>query len=505
MLFLMDKFGRKWNIIGGACLFAVGAILQAVANVLWLFEIGRVVGGMAVGVMSVASPMYQTEVSPRQTRGALVALYQLAITFGILIANLIGEAFKSDYDNGYRLSIWPQVGIAAFLAIGMFFMPESPRHLLMKEKNDSARDVLFSLRKGGDQAAIEAEFDDMCSEVTTEKSLGDSSWREFARGYLLRLALVGATSQILQQLNGMNAFMYYGVKLFKLAGIDGFTFQVIQSSVNFGMTVPAIFLVDRLGRTILLKIGAIGMCTMIWILGIVGQIMIIIPDSCPTSETNDKYDCAHQEGYPDGEISGGVSAVVIITILGFVSFFAISWGPIIWAFCAEIFPNKYRAKGVAITTCCNWVGNTIVGYVTPILLDHIGFSTFFFYGSFCILCVIFAFWIIETARISLEHMTPLWEKKLGRKFHGGHGYGEEEDSSQASPDKSGEALQEIQEKSTSTRSSEKKSGETSGESPQSKSSGDNPIAPVPADEIKAPHDDADDYPKAKDPEMEFSF
>jgi sugar porter (SP) family MFS transporter len=497
--FLMDKFGRKWNIIGGAILFAVGAIIQAVASVMWLFEVGRVVGGMAVGVMSVASPMYQTEVSPRQTRGALVALYQLAITFGILVANLIAKAFENDNDDGFRLTLWPQVGIAAFLAIGMFFMPESPRHLLMKDKKDPARDVLFSLRKGADHGAIEAEYTDMCSEVDTEKSMGESSWREFGRGYLLRLALVGATAQILQQLNGMNAFMYYGVKLFKLAGIDGFTFQIVQSSVNFGMTIPAIFLVDKLGRTILLKIGAIGMTIMIWTLGIVGQIMIIIPDSCPTSETNDKYDCAHQSGYADGDISGAVSATVIVTVLGFVSFFAISWGPIIWAFCAEIFPNKYRAKGVAITTCCNWIGNTIVGYVTPIMLDHIGFSTFFFYGSFCILCVIFAFWIIETARISLEHMTPLWEKKLHCKFHEGA------NSSQASPETSADNLQ---------RNSESaKSGEPASESEQTRStdksraSGEQALPQIPQQSVEdlkdIPLEDKVASPKAADGEFAF--
>jgi MFS family permease len=185
------------------------------------------------------------------------------------------------------------------------------------------------------------------------------------------------------------------------------------------MTVPAIFLVDRCGRTILLKIGAIGMTFCIWLLGIAGEIDIVIPSSCPTSATNDKYDCAHSHGYPDGHISGGISATVIVSVLGFVCFFAVSWGPIIWAFCAEIFPNKYRAKGVAITTCCNWIGNTIVGYVTPIMLDSIGFATFYFYGTFCIICVVFAFWIVETAQVSLEHMTPLWEKKLHAKYHSG--------------------------------------------------------------------------------------
>jgi len=177
--------------------------------------------------------------------------------------------------------------------------------------------------------------------------------------------------------------------------------------------------VDRCGRTILLKIGAIGMTICIWMLGIAGQVNIIIPDSCPSSASNDKYDCAHSKGYAEGDIASGISAVVIVSVLGFVAFFAVSWGPIIWAFCAEIFPNKHRAKGVSITTCCNWIGNTIVGYVTPIMLNAIGFTTFFFYGSFCIICVIFAFWIVETAQVSLEHMVPLWEKKLRSKYHEG--------------------------------------------------------------------------------------
>merc|ERR1712147_538480 len=110
----------------------------------------------------------------------------------------------------------------------------------------------------------------------------------------------------------------------------------------------------------------------------------------------------------------------VISLLGAMGAAAVSWNPISRLFFSEIFPNKYRAKGVAILTLFGWISNSIVGYLTPIMLDSIGFATFYVYGTVCILCVAFSFWIVETSQVSLEHMIRLWEKKLQAKFNIGY-------------------------------------------------------------------------------------
>mmetsp|Transcript_104412 Transcript_104412/g.239118 ORF Transcript_104412/g.239118 Transcript_104412/m.239118 type:complete len:604 (-) Transcript_104412:167-1978(-) len=405
----MDKLGRKWTIMSGAWVYACGAAVQCLASDVNQLYVGRLMSGFGIGMLSTTVPVYQTEVAPKETRGALGTLYQMGITSGILSASLVDMWF-TDAASGWRWAGSPRVGVALFLAIGMLCLPESPRHLARKGNNERTMQTLQWLRRGAREDYIEVEFDCVIEEVEAEMRMGEPEWGEFFSGFMLRVLMVGMAAQFLQQLCGMNAFMYYGPALFGMAGIDGTTFQVIQCSVNFLMTFPAVAFVDRAGRTFLLKWTGIVMATFILILGTVGMVFIEIPEDCPLPKDTD---CAHTAGLPYGQVDPVVSAVIVGSGLMFVAGFALGWGPVVWVFCAEIFPMKYRSKGVGMTTTANWVGNYIVAQVTTLLMQNTKFGTFIFYGFFCILCVVFAMWVPETANIPMEEVQILFEQKFG--------------------------------------------------------------------------------------------
>mmetsp|Transcript_10766 Transcript_10766/g.20061 ORF Transcript_10766/g.20061 Transcript_10766/m.20061 type:complete len:501 (+) Transcript_10766:81-1583(+) len=392
--YFLDTWGRKGSIFIGSLVFLVGAVLQAAAYSIRQFLVGRLIAGFSIGLLSTVVALYQSELAPSSMRGSLTSIYQLMVTFGILVAAFLDMVLVQQ-ENGWRIAIAVQVIPAGALLVGMLCLPRSPRWLVQQGHIAEAREVLKSMRETDEEA--NQELEEIRTTVENSKLLGDPRWSELLHGRVGRLVAVGVSLQLLQQLVGMNAFMYFGPRIFSAAGLDPLLFQTINAGVNFVATFPALLLADRVGRKGLLVCGAVGMLVTCLALGGYGN-----AGGVTRSPTGDLT-----------PTSGNGQVVVMLAVFIFVVNFAYSWGPIVWVYNAEIYPLKYRSKCIGCTTTANWVGNYIIAQFTPILLDKIGFFTFYVFGFFSFIGLILASWLPETKGVLLEHIDRLFDEKFG--------------------------------------------------------------------------------------------
>ncbi|KDR84447.1 hypothetical protein GALMADRAFT_133742 [Galerina marginata CBS 339.88] len=407
-----DLAGRKWGIILSCLVFCLGVGLQL--DTKWAtFIVGRVIAGFGVGLVSCLVPMYQSECAPKSIRGLIVGLYQLAITIGALLAAIVLNATKDRQNHSaWRIPIAVQFAWAAILAGGMFLLPESPRYLLLKNRQAEARTSLGRLMTlPADSAEVEAEAVEISTALTVERDAAQGN------GYMAcfknnedRNGLrtwTGILMQGWQQLTGINFIFYYGTTFFQQAGIKNpFIITIIADVVNTVMTIFGIQLIDRVGRRKLLMIGAAGMCISEFIVAIVGV----------------------TAGHPT-QVAGGVEVnltaqrVLIAFTCIYIAFFATSWGPVIWVLTGELFPLGVRAKSMSLAVASNWLWNFGIGYATPYLVNptttgvngikaaNLGVKVFFIWGATCVGCLIFTYFFIpETKELSLEQIDLLYRE-----------------------------------------------------------------------------------------------
>ena len=258
MDFCVQLLGRKGAVVAGGAIFCVGSGLQAIACNMAMMLMGRVVAGFSVGLLSGNAPVYTSEIAPPKLRGALVTGFQFAITIGIMLAFLLALILQDVQKpfGGWRWVISAQILPGSLLVLGGILMPGSPRYLVAQGKPSEALKTLKVLR-GED---VRQEFAEICQEHELESDA--SSWMEFLSGDNLKLLGIGVSIQLLQQICGMNAFMYDGPLIFeKLFGNaqSGMLFTLVSGVVNIFATIPGLFLVDRYGRTVLMKWSAAGM------------------------------------------------------------------------------------------------------------------------------------------------------------------------------------------------------------------------------------------------------
>ncbi|GAA95166.1 uncharacterized protein L969DRAFT_53148 [Mixia osmundae IAM 14324] len=392
---LGDLAGRKLGIQLACIVFSIGVALQTAATKIPLFVVGRVFAGLGVGMVSCLVPMYQSECAPKWIRGGIVACYQWAITIGLLLAAIVVNATKNhDSASAYRIPIGIQFVWAAILAGGMALLPESPRYLIMKGRDEAARRSLGRvLTADADSTEVNEEFADITAALQHEREIGATSYLDCFRsgeGRNALRSLTGIFLQAMQQLTGINFIFYYGTTFFQRSGISNpFLITIATNVVNVGMTVPGILLVDRAGRRWLLIYGAIGMCVCEYLVAIVG---VTISTS---NEAGQK--------------------VLVAFVCIYIAHFAATWGPLAWVVCGEIFPLAIRAKAMSMSTASNWLWNFGIGYATPYLVDSgpgkagLGVKVFFLWGSTCLLCIVYAFFLIpETKGLSLEQVDILY-------------------------------------------------------------------------------------------------
>jgi len=387
--FTCDILGRRRSILIGAMIFSVGGILQTFSSALGVLYVGRLIAGFSIGLLSMAVPLYLSEMSPKELRGRLVAMQQLAITVGILVSFLIN--FGTSYipgDISWRIPFGIQAIISILMAIGVLFLPLSPRWLLSKDRAEQASQNLVKVR-GGDSVDVRSEYDEMQEAIRLEKEIGNGSWNElFANGMWKRLAL-GVALQMFQQLTGINAVMYYAPEILGKAGFHDLQVKLLGTAgsgvINVVMTFPGIFLVDRLGRRPLLISGALLMAVMMTTLGALVAVY-----------------------GPNYQISA-VPYVCLVLMYLFVASFAYSWGPIGWIYPSEIYPMRIRAKAISLTTASNWLFNFIIAEIVPILMTQINWGLYLIFAGFGL---IMAAWVMltvpETKGKSLEEVDALF-------------------------------------------------------------------------------------------------
>ncbi|QTO56047.1 sugar porter family MFS transporter [Duffyella gerundensis] len=383
------RLGRKYSLMVGAVLFILGSAGSAFATSVELLLMSRVLLGVAVGIASYTAPLYLSEMATENVRGKMISLYQLMITFGIVLAFLSDTAFS--YSGNWRAML----GILALPAVILFamviFLPNSPRWLAAKGLHVEAEEVLRMLRDTSEKARQEL------NEIRESLRMKQGGFALFrANKNVRRAVFLGMLLQGMQQFTGMNIIMYYAPQIFKMAGFQS-TQEQMLATVIVGLTFMfatfiAVFTVDKSGRKPILKIGFAVMAFATLVLGW----------------------CLMKAG--EGEISTGLSWVSVGMTMLCIGGYAMSAAPVVWILCSEIQPLKCRDFGITCSTTINWVANMIIGATFLSLLGSIGAAgTFWLYTGFNLLFIVVTFLLVpETKGVTLEHI----EKNLmaGKKL-----------------------------------------------------------------------------------------
>jgi SP family galactose:H+ symporter-like MFS transporter len=370
-----DRIGRRATLFAAGVIFLVGAIVSAFTPNEAVLLLGRFIVGIGIGFSSVVAPLYISEVAPANVRGGLVSLYQFAITIGILVAYLIDYALAGDAQWRWMLGL---AAIPSFVLMGgMVGMPESPRYLFKIGRDAQARDELQRIYS---QSGAAKQEEQSILESLRSKSQGFEVFRQPA----IRLALfIGVTLAVLQQITGINSVIYYGPQIFQMAGVASASAsilaQTLVGAVNCGMTLVAIFFVDRIGRKPLLYAGLTGM--------FVGLMALVVAFAQP-------------------RLSGSLATIALASMMLYVGCFAFSFGPILWLLLSEIFPLRARALGMSISTLANWVGNFLVSEFFLASVIRLGRPlTFGIYAALCIVTILFVRSMVpETKQELLERI-----------------------------------------------------------------------------------------------------
>jgi sugar porter (SP) family MFS transporter len=378
-----DRFGRRRVLLVTAAIFGIGALASAVAPSPAILIGSRVVLGLAIGLASTNVPVYLSEVSPAHARGWVVSLFQLAVTVGIVVAYLTDYAFAGV--EGWRWMLGLAIAPALVFGLGMFFLPETPRWLVRGGHHEVAHSTLVRIRGLAD---VNLEIEEIKASLAQQGESGH--WTDLLRPQVRPALVVGLGLAIFQQITGINTVIYYAPKILQAAGFNSASGAILATVgvgiVNVGMTILAMFLVDRAGRRPLLLIGIAGMILMLGVLGSTFRV------SNP---------------------SGGLAWIAAICLMGYVGSFAISLGPIFWLLIAEIYPLKIRGLAEGTAATFNWASNLIVSLTFLTLVEKLGASsTFLLYAVASVASWLFAYYVVpETRGRTLEQIEAFWRAK----------------------------------------------------------------------------------------------
>lgn len=389
--------GRRNGLILAAVLFLLSALGSAMPEMfiksigeadhtfMYIFIVYRIIGGIGVGLASMLSPLYIAEIAPAKSRGKLVSMNQFAIVFGMLIVYFVNYYIAKQGDDswlntvGWRWMFGSEVIPATIFLMMLFFVPDTPRSLVLKSKPEKALEVLIKVNG-------EVEGKKILGEI--QNTVESHSGKLFSFG--MTVIVIGVLLSVFQQFVGINVVLYYAPEIFKSmgSGTDSSLLQtIIVGAVNLLFTVLAIMTVDKFGRKPLMIIGAIGMAISMFALGTTFFMESV-----------------------------GIGALVFMLL--YVASFAMSWGPVCWVLLSEIFPNKIRGRALAVAVAAQWISNYLVSWTFPMMdknsyllekFNH-GFA-YWIYGVMGLL----ATWIVwkyvpETKGKTLEEMEEIWKK-----------------------------------------------------------------------------------------------
>ncbi|GAB6394111.1 MAG: D-xylose-proton symporter (D-xylose transporter XylE) [Bacteroidales bacterium] len=406
---LANRYGRRNSLRFASVLFFLSALGSYYPEFLFFtpgepnmqllvaFNLYRILGGVGVGLASAVVPMYIAEIAPSQIRGTLVSCNQFAIIFGMLVVYFVNYLILGNHTNpiigtdaatglrsvnaasdawtiakGWRYMFVSEAYVAAVFGILLFFVPRTPRYLVLIGQKSRALDVLTKVNGIDKAKEILGEI------VATSK---EKTEKLFAYGVLV--VVTGILLSVFQQAIGINAVLYYAPRIFADAGAGGGGMMqtVIMGVVNIVFTVVAIVTVDRFGRKPLLIIGSIGMAA--------GAFAVAFCDNF------------------------GLKGIVpVLSVIVYAAFFMMSWGPVCWVLISEIFPNTIRGKAVAIAVAFQWIFNYLVSSTFPALWAFSPMAAYGLYGIMCVLAALFVWkFVPETKGKTLEDMSNLWRSR----------------------------------------------------------------------------------------------
>ncbi|KAM3393777.1 sugar transport protein 8 [Capsicum galapagoense] len=389
------KLGRKITMMMASLVFIAGAVSSAIANNLIVLILGRILFGIGVGFGNETVPLFLTEVAPIQHRGAVNILFQLFVTIGIFIANLVNFATSKIHPNGWRMSL----GFAAFpagvLFLGTFVITDTPASLLSRGKEEKAKSVLKKVRGVSD---VDAEFQEIVAANEQSKQVKHSVKSVFKPPSIPPL-VISVLLQVFQQFTGINAIMFYAPVLFQTMGFkasSSLLSAVVTGIINVVSTCVSIYVVDKVGRKKLLIQACIQM--------LISQVAIGIILAKSLGET--------------GTLNKTLAIVVVLLVCTFVMAFAWSWGPLGWLIPSETFPIETRTLGFAFAVSTNMLFTALIAQAFLTMLCTMRAYTFFFFSAWIFVMGLFAiFFLPETKGIPIEAMVerawkkhPVWKK-----------------------------------------------------------------------------------------------
>lgn len=389
---LSDRFGRKRVLLLSGFLFLISALGCMVASSFSLLVWARLLGGIGVGVASMLSPIYLAEMAPADVRGRMVTLYQLAITVGILVAYLSNAWLLSLSGDGgfdswvawvveeevWRSMFGAEIVPAVLFLIMTVFIPESPRWLIQQDRVDEARTILARIHP---PETVNTGITQVQAALAEEQG----TLSELLKPGLRTALWLGLLIPFMAQFSGINAVIYYGPRIFAEGGFtisDALGGQVTVGIVNVLFTFVAIAVIDKWGRKPLYLTGALGTGTLLIALGLLFVL-----------------------GFSE-------SPLLLVFILMFIAFFALSLGPVHWTILAEIYPNKIRGRAMSIATLAVWTGTAIVGQIFPWLLETLGPAGAFWFFAVTSGSMFAVIWKLlpETKGLTLEEVEHLWTR-----------------------------------------------------------------------------------------------
>lgn len=391
---LSDFLGRKKTMLIASVLFSVSAIGCCLCQGIDDLVIYRIIGGLGIGIVSIVSPIYISEISPAKIRGTMVSLYQLAVTMGLLLAYLVNfiilknsgtSTFTGFFkwifaDELWRGMLGSETVVTLLFFLVIFFIPESPRWLIVKGKDERAMKIFRHL-KSEDSGALE-EYSMTKASIAGEVK---SEWSALKEKGIVKAVLIGSAIAILGQFMGVNAVLYYGPDIFADAGLaaeDSSFSTVLVGLVNMLTTVLAVFIIDKVGRKKLIYFGVSSMIACLIAIGLIFAL-------------------------------GGGGILLLVFFLLYIFSQAISISAVVFVLLSEMYPNRVRGIAMSIAGLALWVGTYLIGQFTPWCMTNLTpAGTFFLFAVMCIPYMLIM-WkkVPETTGKTLEEIEAYWKSK----------------------------------------------------------------------------------------------
>ena len=396
---LSDKLGRKLTMVISAVLFSTSALGCALSADFAQLVVYRIIGGVGIGVVSIVSPLYISELAVAQYRGRLVSLYQLAVTVGFLGAYLVNYQLLAWAESGTQLSVdwlnkifitevWRgMLGMetlpAILFFIIIFFIPESPRWLIVRGKELKAVNILEKIYNSITEA--KSQLNETKSVLTSETK---SEWSLLMKPGIFKAVIIGVCIAILGQFMGVNAVLYYGPSIFENAGLSGgdsLFYQVLVGLVNTLTTILALVIIDKVGRKKLVYYGVSGMVVSLILIGLY---------------------------FLFGDSLGVSSLFLLIFFLFYVFCCAVSICAVVFVLLSEMYPTKVRGLAMSIAGFALWIGTYLIGQLTPWMLQNLPpAGTFFLFAVMCVPYMLIVWKLVpETTGKSLEEIERYWTR-----------------------------------------------------------------------------------------------